>query len=365
MCSTCARRLGFADFRELFAQYITRHASTGHTPLAHTITMHIRWLKIFCDVVDHGSFSQAAEANGVSQSNASQVVHQLEEKLGVQLIDRSKRPFVLTPEGLKFHEGARVIVQRYDDLEREVQSLHQVVVSRLTVASIYSVGLAHMSRYLREFLGANPHADIRLEYLHPHRVYEAVDSGQADLGLISYPEESKSLATIPWRTEPMVLVCHPEHPLAGKSSVALRELQGEAVVAFQQGLAVREEIDRVLELDDVSVKIALEFDNIETIKRAVEIGSGVSLLPEPTVERELSTSSLVKVPLTGRPLVRPLGIIHRRDRELSDTARRFVQLLQSRASETNLAPANGHIPWQESLAAEPVGAASGSVGSVG
>ena len=81
--------------------------------------MHTRWLKIFCDVVDHGSFSHAAEDNGISQSNASQVVHQLEERLGVQLIDRSTRPFVLTPEGHKFHDGARVIVQRYDDLERK------------------------------------------------------------------------------------------------------------------------------------------------------------------------------------------------------------------------------------------------------
>ena len=149
----------------------------------------------------------------------------------------------------------------------------------------------------------------------------------------------------------MVLVCHPEHPLAGKSSVALKEMHGEAIVAFQTGLAIREEIDRVLALRRTSpVNVALEFDNIETIKRAVEIGSGVSLLPEPTIERELSTGSLVKVQLDGRPLVRPLGIIHRRDRELSDTARRFVQLLQSRTVESNLSPTNGHVPWQPELA---------------
>ena len=325
--------------------------------------MHTRWLKIFCDVVDHGSFSHAAELNGVSQSNASQVLHQLEDRLGVQLIDRSKRPFLLTPEGHKFHEGARVIVQRYDDLEREVRSLHEAVVARLTVASIYSVGLAHMSRHLREFLGANPQADVRLEYLHPHRVYDAVDSGQADFGLVSYPEESKSLSAIAWRTEPMVLVCHPEHPLAGKPSITLKELQGEAIVAFQAGLAIRDEIDRVLALDDVAVKVALEFDNIETIKRAVEIGSGVSLLPEPTVERELSTGTLVKVQLTGRPLVRPLGIIHRRDRELSDIARRFVELLQTRAIESNLSPTNGHLTCRPELAPQPVSSA-GSIGTV-
>src|SRR5688572_21324662 len=192
--------------------------------------MHLKSLKIFCDIVDKHSFSRAAEANGVSQSNASQVVHHLEEHLGVQLIDRSKRPFVLTPEGQRFHEGCRVIVQRYNDLEREVRSLHDAAAGRLTVASIYSVGLAHMSRYLREFLGAHPKADVRLEYLHPHRVYETVDNGQADIGLVSYPEESPSLATIPWRTEPIVLVCHPQHAFTKRRSVSLDALDGEPFV---------------------------------------------------------------------------------------------------------------------------------------
>ena len=294
--------------------------------------MHLRFLKIFCDIADLRSFSRAAKANSVSQSNASQVVHHLEEHLGVQLIDRSKRPFVLTPEGKRFHEGARVIVQRYDDLEREVRSLHEAAAARLTVASIYSVGLAHMSGCLREFLAAHPRGDVRLEYLHPHRVYETVDSGQADLGLVSYPEESASLATIPWRNEPMVLVCYPAHPLTRRCSATLETLRGESFVAFQAGLKIRDEIDRVLALHKVSVKAALEFDNIETIKRAIEIGAGISLLPEPTIAREIESGSLVQIPLEGQSLVRPLGIIHRRDRKLSETAQQFIQLLRSQAA---------------------------------
>ena len=310
--------------------------------------MHLRFLKIFCDIVDLGSFSRAAAANDVSQSNASQVVQHLEEHLGVQLIDRSRRPFVVTPEGNRFHEGCRVIVQRYDDLEREVRSLHEASAARLTVASIYSVGLAHMSSYLREFLAAHPQADVRLEYLHPHRVYETVDSGQADLGLVSYPEESASLTTIPWRTEPMVIVCYPHHPLTRRRSATLEMLRGESIVAFQAGLKIREEIDRVLALHKVSVKATLEFDNIETIKRAIEIGAGISLLPEPTITREIESGTLVQIPLEGQPLVRPLGIIHRRDRKLSETAQQFIQLLRSQAapSETDLpsilADSNGH-----------------------
>ena len=317
--------------------------------------MHLRFLKIFCDIVDLGSFSRAAKANEVSQSNASQVVHHLEEHLGVQLIDRSKRPFVVTPEGKRFHEGCRVIVQRYDDLEREVRLLHEAAAGRINVASIYSVGLAHMSRYLRQFLAAHPKADVRLEYVHPHRVYEAVDNAQADLGLVSYPEESPSLAALAWRTERMVLVSYPQHPLTRHQSVSLEALRGEPFVAFQSDLKIREEIDRVLALHRIQVRVELEFDNIETIKRAIEIGAGISVLPEPTVAREIESGTLVQIPIEGQPLVRPLGIIHRRDRKLSDTAQKFITLLQSQAADAvtqeipipaEVAEVNGHSGMQ-------------------
>lgn len=298
-----------------------------------TNLMHLRFLKIFCDIVDMRSFSRAAKANNVSQSNASQIVHQLEDRMGLELIDRSKRPFVVTPEGKRFHEGARVIVQRYEDLEREVRSLHEAVATRLTVASIYSVGLAHMSGCLREFLAAHPTADVRLEYLHPHRVYDSVDNGQADIGLVSYPEESPSLGTLPWRSEPMVLVCHPQHPLAAHSSVALKMLDGESFIAFQTGLKIRDEIDLALEMSKVQVNIAQEFDNIDVIKTVIgETGGGISLLPQPTVAREVAFGTLVQIPIEGQPLERPLGIIYRRDRKLNETAHQFIELLQSQAS---------------------------------
>jgi DNA-binding transcriptional LysR family regulator len=180
-------------------------------------------------------------------------------------------------------------------------------------------------------------------------VYQAVDQGQADLGLVSYPEESASLAALAWRSEPMVLVCHPQHAFTGRKNVSLDMLRGESFVAFQVGLKIREEIDRVLGLHKVAVRVALEFDNIETIKRAIEIGSGVSLLPEPTVAREIESGALVQIAVEGQPIVRPLGIIHRRDRELSATARQFIKLLQSEAPAATIVEAttedvetNGH-----------------------
>ena len=291
--------------------------------------MHIKSLKVFCDVVGWRSFSRAADENGISQSGASQVVHQLEHRLGVKLIDRSKRPFVLTPEGETYYEGCRKLVQRYEALEDEVRTLHEEVSGRVRVASIYSVGLHHMNRYLQRFLSQYPKANVRLEYQHPHRVYEAVEKDQADLGLVSYPRSSRTIEALGWREEPMVLVCAPGHRLANSGPLALESLAGENVIGFDSDLTIRREIDRVLQLHGAEVRVVMEFDNIETIKRAIEIDAGVSLLPEPTVLREVAAGSLIAVPLATDELVRPLGIIHRRGKELGSTTRRFIELLQS------------------------------------
>jgi len=289
--------------------------------------MHLKSLKIFCDVVDRRSFSRAADENGISQSGASQVVHQLEKHLDVKLIDRSKRPLVLTPEGETFYRGSQQIVHRYHRLEDEVRTLHEEVAGRVVVASIYSIGLHHMNRYLQEFLARHPKANVRLEYLHPENVYAAVEDDAADLGLVSYPRAPRGLEMIAWREEAMTLVCHPEHELARRRSIQLHDLHGRTMVAFETGLSVRREIDRVLAQAGVEVDVAMEFDNIETIKRAVEIDAGVSLLPEPTVVREVAAGSLAQVPLAGVPLARPLGIIYRRGKPLSGTVQRFLDAL--------------------------------------
>lgn len=291
--------------------------------------MQFKSLKVFCDVVRQRSFSRAAEENGVSQSAASQMVHQLEERMGVKLIDRSKRPFVLTPEGEVYYEGCRQLVEKYGALEDRIRTLQGQVAGRVRVASIYSVGLHHMAQYLQKFLGQYPKANVRLEYLHPSRVYRSVENDASDLGLVSYPKSSRRIKAIAWREEPMVLVCAPGHWLAGRKTIDLEEINGEKMVGFVDGLTIRREIDRVLAQHHVETTMVMEFDNIETIKRAIEIDAGVALLPEPTVLREVAAGSLSRVGLSTTELVRPLGIIHRRGKELSSTARRFIEMLQS------------------------------------
>lgn len=291
------------------------------------MNINLRSMRIFCEVVERRSFSRAADENGISQSSASQAVHQLEDRLGVQLLDRSKRPFLLTPEGERYYEGCRQIVKQHQQLADEIHSLHDETARSLSVASIYSVGLAHMTAFMRRFTTAYPSAQVNLDYMHPAKVYEAVELGTVDLGLVSYPEEARRLTTIAWRSERLVLACPPDHPLAELESIEINNLAGESFVTFEPDLRIRAEIDRALLVNKVDVNVTHEFDNVELIKRDIESGSGVGIVPEPTLENELETGKLAKVPLADRTMVRPLGIIHRRDQELNQLAKRFINML--------------------------------------
>ena len=290
--------------------------------------MNIETLRIFCDVLQHQSFSRGAAVNNVSQSAATQSVHRVERHFGVQLVDRSKRPFVLTPEGQACYEGFREVLELYDAVEARVRSLRMEISGLVRVAAIYSVGLHDMSRCMQDFMRRYPKAKVRLEYLRPNKVLDAVLNAEVDLGIVSYPAASPDLAVIPWRSEKMVVVCHPKHHLAAEKAVTVEHLQGEDFVAFDRDLSIRKEIDRYLRQRSVSIRVVMEFDNIETIKQAVEIGAGISILPEPTVHQESEQGSLVAVRLIAPELRRPIGIIHRQRKVFTPTAGKFVELLK-------------------------------------
>jgi DNA-binding transcriptional LysR family regulator len=291
--------------------------------------MQFESLKVFCDVARLRSFSQAAQGQvpAITQSAASQVVSQLEKRLGVQLIDRSTRPLQLTPLGQTYYEGCRQLLEQYTELEASIRTAHAQLAGTVRVAAIYSVGLGDMSQYVQKFKAEHPDVHVHLEFLHPDRVYEKIRDGSADLGLVSFPRRSPKLDAVPWREEEMVLALSPVHRLAACPAVRPAQLDGEKYIHFDRGLTIRREVDRFLRDQGAHVEVALEFDNIANIKQAIELGVGVALLPEPTVRREVEDGTLLFRPLHGCRLVRPLGIIHRRHHKLSGTATRFMELL--------------------------------------
>lgn len=304
--------------------------------------MQLESLSIFCDVVRRRSFSRAAVAHSVSQSAASQAVRQIESRLGAELIDRSTRPWRLTPEGRLFFQGCQEIIERYHELEDAVQRRQHPSGYTVRVASIYSVSLHFLNGYVDRFRDVVPGGGVNIDYMHPDEVCERIRSDQADLGLLSFASPARGLTVVPWQRQTMAVACRPGHRLAalrrGQDGLRPQDLAGESFVTFDRGLPVRREIDRFLRKHDVDVAVAAEFDNIENIKQAVADGAGIAILPVPTLRQEAQRHALVTVPFRmtadGPPLVRPLSIVHRRKRRLNPAVTGFIRVLCTANGET-------------------------------
>src|SRR5262249_18718859 len=143
-------------------------------------------------------------------------------------------------------------------------------VSDVRVAAIYSVGLGDFVQLIERFKDSQPGTRVQVEYLHPDQVYARVVEGTADFGLVSFPRKTRLLAALPWREEEMVLACTPAHPLASSPAVRTAELGGAKFIGFDKNLQIRREVDRFLRGHGAAVELVAEFDNIESIKRAVE-----------------------------------------------------------------------------------------------
>ncbi|HEV8436744.1 MAG TPA: LysR family transcriptional regulator [Methylomirabilota bacterium] len=290
--------------------------------------MTLETLKLYCDVVRLRSFSRGAAARGVSQSAASQSIQQLEGELDLTLVDRSRRPLLPTEEGRMFYEACRNLLQGFEETRAELHKARQRVEGTVRVAAIYSVGLHDMSRHMQPFMSAYPHARVLLECLHPHKVVDAVLNDEADLGILSYPPSSRALEVLRLRDEPMVVVAHPTHRLARRRSLVAGDLNGERFIGFDADLPIRKAIDRALKQQGVKVDVVMEFDNVETIKQAISISAGLSILPRPTILQELGMRTLIALPLSIPELVRPVAMIYRRGRRMAPAVQRFVEQLQ-------------------------------------
>ena len=283
--------------------------------------------KLFRDVAHARSLSRAAAVNGISQSAATQHIQEMEKRLGVQLLDRSTRPLGLTPGGKLYAELCRDVLRREEDFTAALDSIKAEAEGTVRVASIYSIGLSEMPQLREEFQRVCPGAQLHIELLRPNKVYEAVIEGEADLGFISYPEHRRDLTVIPWREERMTVAVYPSHPLAGREMLVAGDLDGQDFIAFDEEVIIRRELDRFLRDNDVTISIVMQFDNIQSIKEAVALGSGISVLPERTMLAEVEQGRLVSVPLHAPELVRPTGIIHRRKKKFTRAGREFLKMV--------------------------------------
>jgi DNA-binding transcriptional LysR family regulator len=293
--------------------------------------MNIQTAKIFCDIVELKNFSRTAELNGISQSAVSQQLAQLEWTYKVRLIERKKRPIELTAAGEIFYKACKDIIDRLNLLNSEINAIRRSS-SRINLAAIFSIGMHTLQPYVQKFMSIYPDINLSVEYLDSKEIYERILSGALDIGVVAIPKRDRNVDVLPFENESLFLACSPAHPLADEKAIDIHQIQGERFIAFAKEVPTRQHIDNILSRYRTSVRVVMEFDNIETIKRAVEINSGISILPGPTLRNELHNGTLKMLEFTNEKFFRPTGILVRKDKIMSKAGQYLIELLRNESN---------------------------------
>jgi DNA-binding transcriptional LysR family regulator len=293
--------------------------------------MQIESLKVFCDLAETKSFTKAAQINSVTQSAVSQTISALERRFKSLLIERSKKNFRLTPEGEVFYDYSKRILQTCDALHSKLQEIEDVISGNIRVATVYSIGLHVLPAYVTTFLKRYPTVNVHVEYKRDNQVYEQVLGNVVDLGLVAYPTRDPRLEVVALRTDKLVLICHPQHPFAEKKSVKVKALSGQKFINFEKDIPTCKALEKIFKEHRVTVDQVMQFDNIETVKRAVEIDSGVAIVPHETIVQEIAKQTLAAVELENGAYSRPLAVIYKKSKVLSPAIKQFIAMLKGPA----------------------------------
>ncbi|MDG1241054.1 MAG: LysR family transcriptional regulator [Opitutae bacterium] len=292
--------------------------------------MHIENFKIFSDLVESESFSRAAKLNGITQSAVSQQLRAMEKHFSILIVDRSQKQFRLTREGQKLYESAKEILYLYDKLSSELQEMKKVISGTIHISTVYSIGLHELPPYVKVFLAKFPEVNIRVEYRRANMVYEDILTNSIDLGLVAYPQKHKQLEVLPFHDDILVLVVSPEHPFAQRNSIDIQDVTGQKFIGFEPDIPTRKATDIIFREANIEAEPVMEFDNVETVKRAVEINAGIAILPQTTVIREEAQGLLKVLKFNNQTYKRPLALIHRKGRVLTPAIKKLIDLLTSK-----------------------------------
>jgi len=299
--------------------------------MAFNRAMQIESLKVFCDLAETKSFTKAALINNVTQSAVSQTISALERRFSSLLIERSKKNFRLTPEGDVFYDYSKRILQTCDALHSKLQEIENVISGNIRLATIYSIGLHVLPPYVTRFLQRYPSVNVHVEYRRDNQVYENVLGNVVDLGLAAFPTRDSRLEIVNLRPDKLVLICHPQHPFAERKSIKIKALSGQKFINYERDIPTRKALDKIFKQHRVTVDQVMQFDNIETVKRAVEIDSGVAIVPLETISQEIANDTLKAVELDNGAYSRPLALIYKKNKVLSPAIRQLIALLKEKA----------------------------------
>lgn len=289
--------------------------------------MQIENFKIFADLVETKSFSKSAKLNGITQSAVSQQARAMERHFKTLLIDRSQKQFQLTREGQRVYDAAKEMLHTYEKLLSELQEMKKVISGTIRISTIYSIGLHELPPFIKKFLHDFPSVNVRVEYRRSNLVYEDILHNSVDFGLVAFPIKQRQIEVLPFRNDHLVVITHPQHALAKRTDIEVKDLTGQKFIGFDPDIPTRKAVDQIFRENKLEIEPVMEFDNIETVKRAVEIDHGIAIVPQATVAQEQKQGTLAVLHFKNREFTRPLAILHRKGRVLTPAMKKFIETL--------------------------------------
>ena len=290
--------------------------------------MQVESFRVFRDLVETRSFSRSASLNGITQSAVSQQLRSIEVRFRVPLLERTSKQFALTREGQLLYEASREIISYYQRFQHQLEEMRNIISGTIRLVAVPSLGLHELPPYIKDFLKAFPQVKIQVDYRRSNEVYESVAAGDADVGFVAFPSPRKGLKVETFKKDTLHIICAPGHPLLKKGPINLPDLAQSKIISLAPEMPTRQGLDRILATRGLKFQPMMEFDNVETLKQAVEINAGIAFLPTSAISTELAKGSLVILPHQGPEIIRPLGIVSRSSRMVSPAVKRFLKALK-------------------------------------
>lgn len=287
-------------------------------------------LEIFATVVQTGSFSAAAERLLMTQPAVSQHIQDLEASLGARLFQRGRRGVTLTPAGETLHSYTQEILRLLAEAENAVTDVQHLASGQVTVAATPGVGVYRLPDWVHAFRQQYPNLSVAVETSTTPHIIAGLRSRKMDVGFVEGEldeAEPDGVGVLELETNEQFVVVGPKHPWWGRTSVRLEDLAGQSMVMRQRNSQTRIWLDNELQVAGVSVIVAAEFDNVESIKRAVAKGKDIAILPDYAVRSELEMQMLRAVSIEGKPLLRTLKLVWSRSAFFTPVTRRFLRFL--------------------------------------
>lgn len=291
-------------------------------------------LTSFLEVAKLQSFSRAAEKIYRTQPAISAQVRLLEQECGERLFDRSGKKVLLTPAGEILQRYAQKIIDLHKEALQAVAELNQTARGKLQIGANEATCLYVLPKTFARFKELYPLVQISIYRNFSHKIMQKVQEGAVELGIVTLPLTATNVEVISLFRDEMQVVTPASHPLAKNRSVTLEEVANYPLILPKTG-HTRVVLDRLMREYRDHIQVSMELASVETIKKFVGAGLGISLISRTYVQPEVAAGLLKLIPLDGQKLYRELGLIYRRDRYLSLPAKVFIEVVRETTKAAN------------------------------